>query len=340
VYDSPMELSLEAQTTYADLLRDHLEFASHPRGSLTWAQRGAAHFLYRQQRIGSSVKQSYIGAEGSADVEHAVAGDARYRAFLSRSEKRVQALKAYGLLAPPRAVGAALSVLERVGAFHAGLVLAGTHAFRLYDGLLGCKVSDGVTVSTQDLDLAAFSHGKLSVASHLASDEAIDLPKLLADAGFSLAPTLNPKGRGYSWIADSGLRLDFLCPSFREDESLMPLEGLRLDGHGLHYLDFLIRDPQPAVILYRSGVLASVPRPERFAIHKLIVGSRRHQRDPVKSKKDLLQAQALITALAAERPLLLEEAYTEALRRGPSWKQHLDHAKARLGKTFWDPDKG
>ena len=42
-------------------------------------------------------------------------------------------------------------------------------------------------------------------------------------------------------------------------------------------LDFLIRDPVRTVLLHRSGVPVLVPSPERFAVHKLIVATRRER---------------------------------------------------------------
>ncbi|WP_269746877.1 GSU2403 family nucleotidyltransferase fold protein [Oceanibaculum pacificum] len=38
-------------------------------------------------------------------------------------------------------------------------------------------------------------------------------------------------------------------------------------------------EPIPAAVIYRRGILVQIPRPERFAIHKLIVSERRRGRD-------------------------------------------------------------
>ena len=44
----------------------------------------------------------------------------------------------------------------------------------------------------------------------------------------------------------------------------------------------------------------TVPRPERYAIHKLILAAQRDD-DAVKSAKDIAQAESLIKALSAKR---------------------------------------
>ncbi|MBL3684602.1 hypothetical protein F2981_18295 (plasmid) [Sinorhizobium meliloti] len=43
----------------------------------------------------------------------------------------------------------------------------------------------------------------------------------------------------------------------------------------LRFLDYLIYHPIRAVLLHGAGVLVNVPAPQRYAIHKLIVASRR-----------------------------------------------------------------
>lgn len=43
----------------------------------------------------------------------------------------------------------------------------------------------------------------------------------------------------------------------------------------LRFLDFLIYEPVRAVLLHKSGISVIVPAPERYAVHKLIVASRR-----------------------------------------------------------------
>ena len=74
-----------------------------------------------------------------------------------------------------------------------------------------------------------------------------------------------------------------------------------------------------------------IPRPERYAIHKLIVADRRRGGpDVMKSRKDRLQATFLIRALAEDRPDDLSEAYQEALAGGPSWCNHIARSLKRL----------
>ncbi len=96
----------------------------------------------------------------------------------------------------------------------------------------------------------------------------------------------------------------------------------------LRHLDFLIHEPERSVLLSKGGVPVSIPRAERYAVHKLIVAAERQ--DQVKATKDILQASALIGALATRRPLELAEAWQTAWTTGPRWKEKLEAGRQRL----------
>ena len=121
-------------------------------------------------------------------------------------------------------------------------------------------------------------------------------------------------------------------PAFGE-EGLRDLPALGVQAQALHYLNYLIADPIPAAVAYRGGVLVQVPRPERFAIHKLIVADRRRAEDRMKSAKDRAQAAYLIEVLAEDRPDDLAEALEDARARGPRWRERSDASLSRMPDT-------
>ena len=69
--------------------------------------------------------------------------------------------------------------------------------------------------------------------------------------------------------------VEFLTPSFRPEEGIRDLPALGVSAQSRHFLNCLIGQPIKAAALYRSGVLVQIPRPEAFAIHKLIAADRR-----------------------------------------------------------------
>ena len=134
----------------------------------------------------------------------------------------------------------------------------------------------------------------------------------------------------WRWRDKAGAAIEFLTPAFGPEE-VRRLAALNVEAQGLHYLNFLLRHPIKAAAVYRSGILVQVPRPEAYAIHKLIVADRRRDGgDSAKAVKDRAQAAMLIEVLARDRPDELLEAWEEARAEGPRWRERLDRSLARM----------
>ncbi len=121
--------------------------------------------------------------------------------------------------------------------------------------------------------------------------------------------------------------MEFLTPNqWSDDQAGKPVPMPALGGAAalpLRFLDYLIYETIRAVLLHGAGVPVLIPSPERYAIHKLIVGSRRKaDRDATaKSSKDRLQARSIIEAMIANRQHAdLASAFTEAWDRGDHWR--------------------
>ncbi len=203
-----------------------------------------------------------------------------------------------------------------------------------------CRISGRVAtvrlpaaaIQTNDLDVAQFAD--VSAAIGDATRPMLDVPRR-ADASFRPVPHIDP-GRAVSYMAESGLRVDFLTPNRgRDSDAPRNLPALGTDGQQLRFLDFLIRDPEPAVLLHGAGVLVSVPAPQRFALHKPIVARRRAQGN-AKRDKDLMQAQALLDAIVERRPYELRAAWTEAFQRGKTWRRLLGEGLGLLRPNIRD----
>ena len=107
-------------------------------------------------------------------------------------------------------------------------------------------------------------------------------------------------------------------------------------AENLRFLDYLIYEPVRTVLLFREGVNVLVPAPERYAIHKLIVSSRRltDTLGRVKADKDLTQAALLFEALVETRhDGELVDAWEEAWDRGNAWKEGIVSGLLRLPKN-------
>lgn len=323
--------STTAHTAYHDLLRSlQDEQISNVRGTPTRVVRGEKIYWYDSFRIGSAVRKTYIGEESPMLLERLD----RLKGLRQETDMRrthrsrlVRILRAEGFQNVDAATGSLLSALGGAGVFRLGGTVVGTHAFRLYEGVLGVRYRFDDMAQTGDIDIASFE--RLS----LALDDIVNPPLPDVMEGFSFAPVPSLDGnKVWRWRQTrNDLMVEFLTPSFQEEEGIRPLAALGVDAQSLHHLNYLIADPIKAVVTYRSGVLVQIPRPERFAIHKLIVADRRRKgSDALKAEKDRLQAKFLITVLAEDRPDELLDAYKDARNVGSQWRRRLDATLERL----------
>jgi len=288
-----------AHAAYHDLLRSLKDEAvSSLRGSSGLVERNGRKYWYDSYRVGSQVRKRYIG-EDSEELRSrlAKAEDLKQARENSRRERArlIRILRAEGFVSVDATTASLVLVLAAAGMFRLGGTIVGTLAFRLYEGELGIRLGMDEAASTNDMDIAGSE--RLSLA--LSNDEDPRLQQVLSEFSFAPVPSLG-EGRTWRWKQTRNeLVVEFLTPSFSAEEDLRPLAALGVHAQSLHFLAYLIAEPIDIAIPYRSGVLAQAPRPERFAIHKLIVADRRHGGpDALKSRKDRRQAQILIETLA------------------------------------------
>ncbi|MGV8987254.1 MAG: GSU2403 family nucleotidyltransferase fold protein [Cypionkella sp.] len=321
--------SATAHAAYHDLLRSLMDdAASDLRGTPTRVERAGKVYWYDSYRIGNEVRKTYIGEDSAdlrarldrhADLRQAAEARARDRSRL------VRLLRAESFMSLDASTGSLVSAMAKAGVFRLGGTIVGTHAFRLYEGELGLRYKLDDAAQTGDLDIASFE--RLSLALEDQTNPPVS--QVLKDFAFDPVPALD-RGPSWRWRQSKGDALvEFLTPSFGE-EGQRPLAAFGVTAQGLHHLNYLIAEPIRAAVLYRSGVLVQIPRPERYAIHKLIVADRREGRDRIKAEKDRRQARFLIEALAEDRPDDLAEAYADALSKGPNWRERLANTLTRM----------
>jgi len=320
-----------AHSAYHDLLsslRD--EAVADIRGTPTRIERKGRVYWYDTYRVGSDVKKTYIGEDSEALRARMQRIEALREDRESRRRNRarlIRLLRAEGFLGVDAATGSLLNALASAGVFRLGGTVVGTHAFRLYEGELGVRFAFDHTAQTGDIDIASFE--RLSIA--LGDKVSEPLGNVLRDFSFEPAPSLDP-GKIWRWKQTrSETLIEFLTPSFTEAEDLRPLPALGVHAQSLHYLNYLLAEPILAAATYRNGVLVQIPRPERYAIHKLIVADRRRAGpDSLKAVKDRLQAEFLVKVLVADRPDDLRDALEDALSRGKRWRERISASVNRM----------
>jgi hypothetical protein len=326
--------SATAQAAYHDLRRSLMDDqVASVRGTPMQEERKGRTYWYDTYRVGDQVKKAYIG-EDTPEMATRIANhlklsqDAKQRA--EARTRLVRILRAEGFLPVDVASGRLYNALAKTGVFRLGGTVVGTHAFRHYEGELGIRMDQDDVAQTNDLDIAQFE--RLS----LALDDQVEEPlaNTFADLDFAPVPSLSGAAIWKWRQTQTDTYVEFLTPSFRPEEDIRNLPALGVAAQSLHFLNYLIAEPIKVAALYRSGVLLQIPRPERYAVHKLIVADRRRQGpDQLKSRKDRAQAALLIEALTEDRPDELREAYADALSRGPQWRAHIEATLKRMPDT-------
>lgn len=312
-----------SHAAYHDLLMSLREEAvADMRGTPTRIERNGRGYWYDTYRVGTDVRKTYIGEDSPAlqeRMQRMVALREGREIRRSRRARLIRILRAEGFLGVDAATGGILNAMASAGVFRLGGTIVGTQAFRLYEGELGVRLPFDQTAQTDDIDIASFE--RLSIALDDTVSEPLE--KVLQDFSFEPAPSLD-RGKTWRWKQTRRETLvEFLTPSFGLEE-LRPLPALGVHAQSLRYLNYLLAEPIRAAVNYRDGVLVQIPRPERFAVHKMIVADRRLDgSNSLKAIKDRLQAAFLISILATDRPDDLRDAFEDAMSRGKRWRERI-----------------
>lgn len=325
-------ITLATQTLFAELLQRCLdaEFDAlyNERGSFTRKRLKGRMYWYHQQKIGGKVVSIYVGPVTDEAITDRVNRFAEIKSDFKERQEMVRALAATGLPTPDALSGAIVEAMWKAGFFRLRGVLVGTVAFQAYAGPLGIKLG-GRPLQTQDTDFAQFWGISENIGDSM--PPVIEVLKGVDD-GFQEVPNINDPFVSVAYRNARGYRVDMLTPNRGADEhQAKPARMKALGGSGaqpLRHLDFLIHDPERSVLLSKGGIAVTIPRAERYAVHKLIVAAER--KDQVKSAKDIAQASMLIDALSSCRPLELAKAWHIAWESGPRWREKLEAGRARL----------
>ncbi len=191
-----------------------------------------------------------------------------------------------------------ISQLADSGVFKMGAVLVGSHAFTAYSPILGVTWLE--SFKTHDIDIAHDNRLSLALSPKAKPVDVTDVIKRL-DMGFHPVPGFDHKDPSTSFkIRGKELIIDILTPQHGRSEKPVFLPDLNTAAQPLRFLDYLIDDPIQAVIAYDKGILVNMPRPVRYALHKLVVASRRSFVH--KAKKDQAQARLLLEILKKLNP--------------------------------------
>lgn len=318
-------IPLNIQTLYADL-QQQVGMASRDEATVVATTIAGIRYLRLQRWVGASRVVEHLGR---ADDPEVVARADAAQAEMARRQDRRRLVSTLRRLIPGPAttLGKVLDTVSHAGLFRRGAVLVGTAAYQCYPPLLGF-VLPSATVMTQDADLAT---ADLALDGEIEGDSMVAILQR-ADPSFAALPGLDPKAPAARFRNAESFVVDLLTPQRRRsDRNPMPLKALAAGAVPLQHLDWLIEEPVAAVALHGAGVAVSLPRPARFAVHKLILAQKRPAHEAAKSRKDLAQAAALIAGLREAEPFTLEDALGEARSMGrDGWARPIERSLSQI----------
>lgn len=331
-----VEQSAAAQTAYAALAqaarqRDlQRSIADLPGGFVSKRIKGLGYWYYQFKLPDGKPQQIYVGPNDEAT-----------RALISQRDNpsvkqaRVHlgnmcdAAMAYGCNSVIPKHARVLARLADHGLFRAGGVLVGTHAYLAYQNRLGVLWTGGDT--TVDLD---FAHPGKNIS--LAINNALTIDKHAAIDSLKMGFLPVNEGTRYIKEHEPDFDLDFLTCVSRQGAAPVHMPQLNLSLQPLKFMEFSMQDPIVAVLVANNGpILVNVPRPERYALAKvLLYRERLGSKQPEKAGKDLMQAASLIDYLSSMSPEPLNDAWQDLLSRGPGWRSRAREGLAALQERY------
>jgi hypothetical protein len=234
----------------------------------------------------------------------------------------------------------ALESMSDSGLFLAGSTLIGTNAFMAFQNALGVHWQTSIeTTQTTDIDFAQFSRFKLGVPLDVANAVQQSLRDLEANPVWK---SLDRKAAPWTYFmkGGSGFSIEFLTPHIGSEENgtqPVPLPWAGISAQPIRYMDYLIEISfHAAALVKNSAVLINLPDPGRFALHKLIVHERRPLTNAVKKKKDLAQAETLISFLSEKHPDVLKAAWQDLLNAHRTWGKLVQQGAQKLSDNVKD----
>jgi len=299
--------------------------------------RGRDYYYFDEPTAEGKDKRLYVGPKDDPEIAARVEGFREIKDSMKACRKLVSTLvREAGLPRPDPFTGQITAALANAGLFRLRAVLIGSVAFQCYSGVLGVRLP-AASMLTADTDIA--QDFAISAEVEDSIPPILDLLQAV-DPSFRAIPHQNDRARVTAFVNASGYRVEFLTGNRGSDDytgqpSLMPALG-GASAENLRFLDFLIYEPIRTVLLHGPGVVVNVPAPERYAVHKLIVASRRRD-DPagiLKRDKDAWQASLLIEALVETRHQDdLAFAFDEAWERGPHWQEAIKAGAKMMPKN-------
>jgi hypothetical protein len=265
------------------------------RGTMHWRRRAGGEYLYHV--VG---KAEHSLGPRSAETEQLKADHDSHRDRLrgridtldGRMREMARVNRAMNLGRVPKLAARILRRLDAAGLLGRHLFVVGTHAMFAYEAAAGVLFESSLTETT-DIDLLRDVRRRLSFA--LVDVRAEGILGLLKKVDRTFAVQRN----NFRAVNDEGYYVDLIRPLAKDE--ILPVEAKigpardDLEAVGLAGLQWLINTPKFEQIVVGDDGLPlwmSCVDPRAFALHKYWI-SQRSDREPLKRRRDVVQARAV-----------------------------------------------
>lgn len=303
--------------------------ADLPGGFTTKTVKGRTYWYYQLKNPTGSVTQVYLGPD-EPPIRDLIAahGDGARHAGAQAIRSMARAAIEYGCTPIPPAHGRVVDRLSDYGFFRAGGMLVGTHAFIAYQNHFGVRWVNGAM--TLDLD---FAHAGKNLSIAMQSNVQVDTRGALESLQMGFIPVVSQTT--YKKPDEPDFDIDFLTSVGRGGDAPVHIPALNVSLQPLRFMELSMESPMPASLLMRAGSVAvNIPRPERYALHKLIVSQLRPAQMRHKAGKDIAQAAHLLDFLLADDADLVTDLWHDVVTRGTGWETRLKAGFAALCRAY------
>ena len=329
------DLSVAAQAAYSGLsvAAQRAELArtisSLPGGFAKKTVVNKEFWYYQCRMPDGKLSQQYVGPD-----------DVATQALIAQHKDPIEKLAAqhlqrlargaieYGCASIEPSHARVLAKVADAGFFSAGMMLAGTHAFMAYQNLFGVRWTQAA--ATVDLDLL---HYTTNISLALPENAEINALSTIDSLRMGFIP--NAQGTSFRKADEPDFEIDFLTSRGRSGDDPVFVPRFNQIFQPLRFLELSIEDPMRLTLLSRQGpIVVNAPKPERYALNKLLIHGLRSGADASKGRKDTFQAAALMDYLLTHESTSLARLWEDVATRGPNWRKQLLAGFAHADQSF------
>ncbi|MDH3688687.1 MAG: GSU2403 family nucleotidyltransferase fold protein [Gammaproteobacteria bacterium] len=302
---------------YDELLNARAEQAAPSGRGLSFVTKNIRHQVhwYLQLTVGSNRSQHYLGPD-SVELRRQINSEKslweQAKPHIQRRQRLVRMLISGGAATVTSAEARVLEMLERVGIFVAGGVLVGTQPWSIYSNILGVSWIP----QTQTTPSAQPASHQIIVG---VPTKCTERKQALVDSGMGLfeVPILDNKSTSTAFrFRGQDIRVDMLTPSHGKSSTKpIYLPAAALSAAPTPFLDYLLEQAQPAVVVAKAGIMVNVPNPSRYALHGLACDS---------TMEGIQIIGGLLKVLLRDRAADVRKAWGAALHQPPEFVRQLD----------------